>query len=137
MDESRWDSLRPCIADFHKHLSATCPPLVVIQATDKTWTDEEYKMMRPDGFPSQLRGVYLLYDATGTLNYIGSTFVNFDKRVWTHEPRVPRRWIDIIPLSDDIYFLAPALELFLISKLHPPYNTDGRGYVVPTLANGE
>ena len=53
---------------------------------------------------------------------------HFDKRVWSHQSRLEYRWIDIIPFDEEHYFLAPALEFFLICKLNPLDNRVFRGY---------
>ncbi len=124
----RWAQVLPLLHEFQTYLGPRCRSLEIRQATDKQWTDDEYRRFRPEGFPSRMRGVYLPYDAEGWLIYVGLAMFSFDTRVWSHDVDMPRGWIDVVPFDDDTAFLAPALEFFLISKLKPTFNKVYRDY---------
>jgi hypothetical protein len=36
-------------------------------ANDSSWDDDEYYRSRPDGFPTRMRGVYLVFDEADEL----------------------------------------------------------------------
>ena len=136
----RWMGVRSALADFQKYLAPHIAPFPLIAANDFWWSDEEYYLRRPDGFPSRLRGVYLIFDDDARLLYVGSALVNFDKRVWSHDTNfkfrdMQRRWTDIIALPDEYAFLGLSLEYFLICRLQPACNTSFSGYEVPPDAS--
>jgi hypothetical protein len=123
----RWNLVRSALNEFRSCLAPHVPQFSLLAANDYAWTNEEYKRLRPDGFPSRTRGVYLIFDRAEELLYVGSSLVNFDKRVWSHDQlfnsqRVQRRWTDVIVLPSEYAFLAPSLEYFLICKLRPRFN---------------
>ena len=62
--------------------------------------------------------------------YVGLAMNRFDDRIWGHDEYVSRRWTDVIPFEHGWYFLAPALEFFLIVRLQPPDNTAYRSYSI-------
>ncbi len=137
-DMPRWLQLRTALAEFRYYLAPHTPPFILLAANDFLWDNDEYKRLRPAGFPSRLRGVYLMYDGAGELMYVGVALVNFDKRVWSHDDlfashRAERRWTDVIALEPEYAFLSLSLEFFLISRLRPKYNTSYSGYEVPRL----
>jgi hypothetical protein len=127
VEHLRWEKLLPALRDFQSLLAPAIPPLTVIAASDRTWTDEEYRQRRPKGF-ARMRGVYLLFGPDERLLYVGLAMWSFDKRVWSHDAEIDRRWTDVIPFPDNLVCLAPALEFFLISRLDPPGNKTYRGY---------
>ena len=131
MTLERWQPVIPVLREFDSALSKHVPPTSVLAASDGEWSDEEYERLRPKGFPSNLRGVYLLFDSPGELLYVGLAMWCFDKRVWSHDSEMDRRWVDIIPFDDQHIFLAPALEFFLIARLSPPYNKTYKGHTIP------
>lgn len=124
----RWRPVLDSIKHFELLLASAIPPLRITAAVDKNWTDEEYKRLRPEGFPGELRGVYLIYDPAAVLQYVGLAMWSFDTRVWSHDAHMDRRWIDVIAFDDQCWCLAPALEFRLICDLHPPCNKIYRGY---------
>jgi hypothetical protein len=128
MTLSRWDPVLEAIAVFRSYLAPNVPPFELIAPVDRRWTDEEYGRRRPRGFPCRLRGVYLIYDDAEVLLYIGLATDCFDKRVWSHDSRLPRHYTDIIVFGEEHLFLAPALEYFLITRLRPTKNTTFRGH---------
>ena len=131
--EERWRGrVWPVLAEFQTFLSDKVPPLEIVQAVDRTWSDDDYKRLRPDGFPSRLRGVYLIFDPESVLQYVGLAMWSFDNRVWSHDEYVTRRWTDVIPFDDRRIFLAPALEFYMISQLKPPANKQYRDYDLPS-----
>ena len=136
IDLPRWRAVRATLDEFQRYLSPRVEQLRIIAANDSWWNADEYKQLRADGFPSRLRGVYLIYDQHDELLYVGVALVNFDKRVWSHDTmfaarEVERRWTDIIPLGPEYAFLALSLEYFLISRLNPKCNTSYKGYQIP------
>lgn len=131
MDVERWQPVQRVIDRFHSLLAPHVPLRGIVTACDETWTDEDYKRLRPKGFPGRLRGVYLIYDQASQLSYVGLAMFNFDKRVWSHDSLVCRHWVDIIPFEDEFICLAPALEFLLISSLRPPNNKSYRDYGDP------
>jgi hypothetical protein len=124
----RWQPLLPVLDEFQANLAPQFRRLELTAATDKQWSDAEYWKLRPKGFPSRLRGVYLLFDEDDCLLYVGLAMWRFDKRVWAHDEWIPRRWIDIISLDDRSIFLAPSLEFWLISRIKGLRNRIYRGY---------
>jgi hypothetical protein len=125
---ARWLSIQPVLDEFQSKLAPSVPSLGLVQAVDRHWSDAEYRSRRPNGFPSGLRGVYLIFDEGPHLQYVGVAMWNFDKRVWAHDGHLERRWIDIVPFPEGHVFLAPALECLMIARLNPPCNTHYRGY---------
>ena len=131
-DLPRWTSICEHLRRFERdYCPAVMPPLTILNGSDRTWTDAEYQARRPAGFPDNMRGVYLLFDPTETLLYVGVAMWSFDKRVWAHDEWGSRRYIDVIPFSDRWLPLALSLEFVLIQALHPPENTTYRNYGLP------
>jgi hypothetical protein len=135
-DLPRWCAVRAALDDFQGYLSHQVASFRIIAANDSWWDDDEYKRLRAEGFPSRLRGLYLIYDDTDELLYVGVALVNYDKRVWSHDAlftawEVKRRWTDIIPLEPQCAFLGLSLEYFLICRLSPKCNTSYKGYEIP------
>jgi len=126
----RWAPIQPLLDEFQAMLSPSVPRLEVIHANDRAWSMEEYKRLRAKGFPSKCRGVYLIFDEKALLQYVGLATVNFDKRVWSHDNRLERRWTDIICFDDRHICLASALEYFLVTRLNPPFNTTFIGHAL-------
>ena len=125
--------IQNALVEFQTYLSDKVPKLELINAVNKDWSTEEYKQHQktgivPQGFPSKLKGVYVLFDWNEQFKYIGVATYNYDKRVWTHdkhfeEAEMWRGDIDIIPLSDEFSFIAPSLEYYLITRLKPSLNS--------------
>lgn len=143
----RWEPIHEHLTRFQRDYGPpTMPPLALVAATDRTWSDAEYRQRKPAGFPGGLRGVYLLFGADEALLYVGVAMWSFDKRVWSHDTWIERRFIDIIPFEERWLPLALSLEFFLIQALSPPSNTVYRGYGIgcdhdpipnpPKLVNG-
>lgn len=127
----RWELILPVLNQFQKRFChPQMPPLHLLVGSDKAWPSDEYEQRKPNGFPSKLRGVYLLSDTNERLQYVGLAMWNFDKRVWSHDTHFERRCVDIVPIADPWYVLAPALEFYLIQELKPPQNTVYCGYGV-------
>lgn len=70
------------------------------------------------------RGVYLIFDRRHRLIYVGSTIHTFDGRIWRYNLPDQAR-IDLICFDDRHAPFALALELFLIARCKPTYNTVG------------
>jgi hypothetical protein len=117
----RWHPVKEALDEFHSYLAANVRFQIEV-ATRKEWVDDkEYDLHRPEGFPSNRRGVYLLFGSDQQLLYVGLATYNFDKRVWTHDD-IDWRYLDIITFGEKLVFLAPALEYLLIRKLKPLRN---------------
>lgn len=129
-EPARWASVLPLLAEFQSSLSPSVPQLKIIPANDRQWTLDRYEKENKKGTFKQY-GVYLLYDPEGVLRYVGVAMNSFHDRIWSHEADVNRRWTDLIPFPIEYYYLAPALEFFLIARLKPTMNTTYRSYSVP------
>jgi len=98
---TRWATIHPVLDEFQRCLATHVPKFTLVHAVDRHWPDAEYKKLRPRGFPSKLRGVCLIFDDAPRLQYVGLAMVNFDKRVWSHDGVLSRRWTDIITFPDE------------------------------------
>lgn len=131
--------IQNAIVEFQSFLSDKVPKLELIKPVHKDWSPEEYKQHQmtgvvPKGFPSRLKGVYILFDWEDQLKYIGVATYNYDKRVWTHDKHfeAAEMWrgdIDIIPLTDEFSFIAPSLEYYLITRLKPMLNSTYKNHL--------
>lgn len=119
----RWRHIQPLLDEFQSSLSSKVSRLELKNATDRTWTDDEYKMRPLQAFPKN-RGVYLLFNSVEELQYIGVAMWQFDTRVWIWDdvPGFDRRYIDVIAFPDSCVHFALPLEYFLICALKPPFN---------------
>ena len=106
------------------------PRLEIVNANDRAWSDDEYRRRKREFKICSGNGVYLLFNAEEQLRYVGAAMNTFDDRIWGHDADVNRHWTDVIPFPTGWYFLAPALEFFLIVKLQPPDNTVYRAYTI-------
>lgn len=122
---ARWSTIIPLLREFEGYLAEDAPRLALVHANDSRWSDEAYRRRRAELKYGSKYGVYLLFEGTEQLRYVGLAMYSFDKRIWSHDGYISRQWTDIIPFEDTWYFLAPALEFFLISRLQPP---DNRSY---------
>jgi hypothetical protein len=134
MIESRWERIIPPLQEFQSHLASHIPPLRIQHLNDRRWSgdlsyryDEQLKTGLYDKF-----GVYLIFNACDSLEYVGLAMNSFHDRIWGHDDHVDRLLTDVIAIPHEYYFLGPALEFFLICRLNPPknkiYNT---GYTIP------
>jgi hypothetical protein len=120
---TRWTPIIAALREFESYLAADAPRLEIVNAIDADWTYEEYRRRKREFKICRGNGVYLIFDPTATLQYVGLAMNTFDHRIWGHDEYVSRHWTDVIPFAEGWYFLAPALEFFLIAKLQPPVNT--------------
>ena len=134
MDEGvslpRWGMVEPLLREFESYLSADAPQLRIVHANDRNWSYEEYRQRKQEFKVCSGNGVYLIYDAAAQLQYVGLAMNTFDHRIWGHDEHFSRQWTDVIPFDPAWYFLAPALEFFLIVRLQPPANTAYRNYPI-------
>ena len=130
MSEARWKAILPVLEEFQSFLSAKVPKLRIVVANDRRWPQERYLQQRKPGIFLEY-GVYLIFDPSETLEYVGLAMNTFDDRIWSHDSYVDRQWTDVIPMSHAYYFLAPALEFFLIVRLRPRKNSQYRTYTLP------
>jgi hypothetical protein len=121
MIENRWQNIIPILEEFQGMLSPNFPKLSIVHANDKTWSDEQYKNQCQTGIFNHC-GVYMIFDESEALEYVGVTTRCFHDRIWSHDQWVSRRFTDVIPFPDNAYFFAPALEHLLIFRLCPPKN---------------
>ena len=125
----RWKPIVPHLRDFETHLCSDFPPLQIQAANERSWSQQRYLDQRKTGIFNGY-GVYLLFAEDQTLLYVGLAMNRFDDRIWSHDHHVERHWTDVVAIGHEHYFLAPALEFFLISRLHPPRNRTYRGYTI-------
>jgi hypothetical protein len=134
MDEAvslpRWGTVEPLLREFESYLAAEAPRLRIVPANDADWSYDEYRQRKRDYKICSGNGVYLIYDADSQLQYVWLAMNTFDHRIWGHDEYVSRQWTDVIPFDPAWYFLAPALEFFLIVRLQPPANTAYRKYTI-------
>jgi hypothetical protein len=125
----RWEPILPVLNEFQKQFChPAMPPLHLLVGSDKAWPAKDYEIRKPNGFPHLLRGVYLLFDQTERLQYVGAAVSDFNSRVWGHDQHFERRCIDVVPLMPPWHVLTLSLEFYLIQRLDPPQNTTYRGY---------
>lgn len=129
---ARWKAVEDQIQQFRSFLAPSVPSFKVMHAVDRQWSDDEYNNKKPEGFPFNSRGVYLIYGGEGTeeLLYVGSATKNYASRVFMHDEKIERRHIDIIPFEEKYLSLSVALEFFLISRLRPPGNSSYKQCIV-------
>ena len=132
MIEPRWQPIIPHLGEFQRYLAENIPPLEILAANDRAWSQERYLDQEKSGIFNQY-GVYLIFAPDESLQYIGVAMNRFHDRIWSHDDYVDRRWTDIVPLPHAYYFLAPALEFFLICRLRPPMNRTYRAYTILEL----
>jgi hypothetical protein len=118
------------LREFETYLAPDAPRLEIINADDRKWSYEEYRCRKREFKICSGNGVYLLFNSEDQLRYVGVAMNTFDHRIWGHDEQVTRQWTDVIPFPSGWYFLAPALEFFLIVRLQPPDNTAYRGYTI-------
>jgi hypothetical protein len=112
---SRWRLIEEMIREFQTLLSPSIPRLELEEGVDCESKVQSSALKKP--------GVYFIFDATEMLMYVGSaSSEQMIQRTRTHLKSKERfqkspRWIDIIPLEWDWFFIAPALELYLIQKI--------------------
>ena len=121
----RWRSVQEKIAEFRRYLAPDFPPLEVQEGYDYEWGygpewDAARNAKRYDPC-----GVYLIYNAAGTLLYVGKADW-FYKRMLTHDWLANKRFIDLICFPQEHAPFLLALEAFLIRSLNPPGNTRGK-----------
>lgn len=131
--EDRWNSVFSELRRFERSLHPSTPRLEIHLANDKCWTVAESDAYYRQTGVLKKRGVYLMFDDGGVLEYVGVAMYTFNDRIWKHDHLVTRRWTDVIPFTDRNYYLAPALEFYLIARLHPPANSTYRGYKIDDL----
>lgn len=129
-EPTRWSPIIPLLREFETYLAADAPRLKIVHANDVSWSNEEYRRRRRESKVFSGYGVYLIFNAEERLRYVGLAMNDFDQRIWGHDQHVSRRWTDVIPFEHGWYFLAPALEFFLIVRLQPPDNTAYSGYSI-------
>ncbi len=126
----RWRAVESCLEEFQQHLAPHVPKFELRFADDSTWTDERYEEEAKTGVFGEC-GVYLIFNENEALQYIGVAMNGFARRIWMHDEDVDRRYTDLISIPRQFYFLAPALEFFLVCRLRPPKNKVYRNYTIP------
>jgi len=121
----RWGCVHSSVEEFRDtYLHTSFQTLTIVEGWDGARDyDGDYKMLKAVR-PFHERGVYLIFDADGLLLYVGSTINRFDSRIW-HYAFENQRHIDLICFDPSHVHFAPALELFLIARCKPRYNTVG------------
>ena len=127
---SSLQEIKNALAEFHKYL-----PLLPNLYPEGPWnipSDWDKK-----SFPNaELPGVYFFLNAAGNLIYIGKASAGLGQRLGNgyigqggkiKDPKVAEAsQLYTIALPKELFFIAPALEEFLIFKLDPKGNTIGR-----------
>ena len=120
--EQRWEQVSTALGKYYQTWKyvAPCPHFNVVEGDCSGWSKEQRRFWRPQGFSSWLKGLYLIYDRSGRLIYVGKTHTRFSIRFYYHRKRMDCYWFDVIPLDNNL--LIDCLEPFLISQLQPPRN---------------
>lgn len=126
----RWSTVLPCLREFQGWLTPHVPELTIRNVNVFDCTRASYLEKCKNGIFDQ-KGVYLLFDPEAKLQYVGVAMTSFHDRIWSHDDYVKRWWTDVIVFPDNCCFLAPALELLLISRLNPEGNTQHRKLSIP------
>lgn len=122
-EPSRWAPIEKVICEFQGLLAPTVPQFKIERGVDCAESCPTRKTASP---PLQKYGVYLVFDDSESLRYIGSTIDRkLIARCLEHRKserfikrfKFTPRWIDVIPLDWGWVFFAPSLELYLISKI--------------------
>ena len=129
MTERRWEPIVPHLREFQRHLAAHIPELRIVPANDRRWSEERYREQCKNDIFEQY-GVYLIFDANESLEYVGIAMNRFHDRIWSHDTAVDRTLTDVILISHEYYFLGLALEFFLIARLRPLKNATYRSYSI-------
>jgi len=124
--ESRWTEIEEVIRKFQAFLIPEVTPLKIQKGIDFSSDIKDIKFRKQCGELTN-RGVYLFFDESESLRYVGCTHLQalggripqsisrLRKRRWT-DIWEKLRWIDVIPFKDEWLFLAPALENYLIDQ---------------------
>ena len=132
--EERWKEANAALEEFKLLLAPrVCQKLTIKAANDGKWSEEQFEAQKKTGIFTKEYGVYLIYNDYGGLEYVGLAMFRFDSRIWSHDGLVSRRWTDVISMPYKYYFLAPALECFLILRLRPKHNKTYRNFTLPPL----
>jgi hypothetical protein len=123
MQPKRWEQVQAALDEFQAYLSPAAPKLELQGALGQG-------VVLRDDHPRVLRrpGVYLFFDSSERLLLVGCSMSVMRNRVASHLTTPVYRllpqsgWIDVIPLELRWYFLAPALEAYLICKCAPKHN---------------
>lgn len=129
----RWALILPLLEEFQRHLAQDIAPLEIEAANDIRWSNDRYLQQCKTGIFRKY-GVYLIFTADESLDYVGLAMNAFNDRIWSHDDHVDRCWTDLIAFPHEHYFLAPALEFFLISHLKPPKNKVYSDYTIQASA---
>lgn len=120
-EPSRWAPIEMLIGEFQGFLAKDVPQLKIEKGVDCA---ESFPVRKAVSGPLRKRGVYLVFDDSESLRYIGMTI----SRSLIYRCRdqlrskpllrlVTPRWIDVIPFDRKFAFLAPSLESYLIIQI--------------------
>jgi hypothetical protein len=116
--------LSTAVDAFSTCLASNIPRPEVVQITDAEWEREEYDRHRLAVGYHKKSGVYAMFSGLGELLYIGkgmSEKLKLD-RCWASDCD-DRRWILAVPFDPEWDYLVPSLEVFLIRRMKPKYNS--------------
>lgn len=100
------------IRDFQRFLAPTLPQLKIERGVD--CVDDYRKISTALG----KCGVYLIFDDSESLRYIGVTGCLAERiPAYRYEDRFVPRWVDVIPFDSESKYLALALEWYLLDKV--------------------
>lgn len=113
---SRWAPIEEAIHEFQAHLAQHVPQFKIENGVDCA---ESYPGRKAASLPLTRKGVYLIFDDSESLVYIGVTIMRpLSERIRDHRTSklFTPRWIDVIPFDWEWAFFAPSLEEFLLKK---------------------
>lgn len=116
MPPSRWSLIEELIHEFQGHLARDVQQFKIETGVDCA---EYYPGRKAASWPLTRTGVYLIFDGSESLVYIGMTIKRqLIQRILEHRTskQYTPRWIDVIPFDWEWAFLAPSLEEFLLKK---------------------
>jgi hypothetical protein len=111
--EDRWYEIQEVLDEFHSLLSKRVPRLRIERQVDVLEWEHQ-------------NGVYLLFDSSEQLLYVGLTLDRFISRIKRHQVSLEYSYADFIVFPNEFGFLAPALEVLLNQRLVPKLSGHGK-----------
>jgi hypothetical protein len=127
----RWRPIEAELGEFRRYLYDGFPPLKICEGYDSAWERGPLYKSAVKARRYYRAGVYLFFDVDGKLLYVGKGMW-FYGRIFRHA--IPgARYVDLIAFDEQHAPFLSALEHFLICRLKPHFNKNGREYEVPCL----
>jgi hypothetical protein len=117
------DRLHKAVGAFCALLADSVPAPEVVLLYDWDWTRQQWLDYRKQTGYHRRRGVYAHFSVTGECLYVGKGSSEKQRldRCWGYRGD-ECQWILAASVPDDIPYLVPALEQFLIERLNPRDN---------------